>query len=199
MADGIKYPVHISVALDDSRSEWVTVKCDNEKQLKSALIDSHANVELFNSLGIGDTSVDYAKLKALQAEYTNPPTIPADTMNIAMEEYSEFTQIPKVLDKDYWKNKKGKFWTDNARNVKYPGKSKHYYNRQENDVCAHNNHISSNCDDCFDEQIYQHLAEMSRMPFMARIRSFMNKLKLRYKAWKDKRAEERAYNEYMSR
>ena len=190
MSDGIKYPVHISVALDDSRSEWVTVKCDNDSQLKSALIDSHANVELFNSLGIGDTSVDYARLKALQSEYMNPPAIPAESLKMAMEEYSEYTKIPKVLNGTK---------PDTRKNVKYPGKSKHYYNRQENDVCPHNNHISSNCDDCFDTQIYEHLAEMSKMPFMSRIRSFMKKLKLRFKAWRNKRAEERAYNEYMSR
>ena len=94
---------------------------------------------------------------------------------------------------------------DINKNVKYPGKSKHFYNRQINDVCPHDNHISSNCDDCFDEQIYQHLAIEklhrnmwnSSMTFIEWCKSIVLKLKHRLRAYQDKRAEELAYEDYM--
>jgi hypothetical protein len=195
MSEGIKYPVHISVPLDDHKIDWLTVRCDNESQLKQALIDSKANSEIFADLGIGDTAVDYAKLSKLKAEYTNPPTNPHDSSDIAFEEYSEMVEIERI------RNDK----PDINKNVKYPGKSKHFYNRQVNDVCSHNNHVSSQCSDCFDEQIYQHLAieklhrDMLKSPmsFVEFLRSLWYKLKHSVQAYKDKRLEEEAYNQYM--
>ena len=194
---GIKYPVHISVPIDKDIGEWLTVKCNNESQLRQALIDSKANSDLFKRLGIGDTAVDFEKLqKAREGEYKNPPPSLENDESYMMEEFAECNNIEQLrnsrtandLVKEVFKN-----------NVKYKGKSKHYYNRQINDVCSHNNHISSNCDDCFDEQIYQQLAIDRFNKPMKWLKMMYNKLKQAIIDYKNRRDEEQAYNDYMSR
>lgn len=200
MANGIKYPVHISVPLDDHKIDWLTVKCDNEDQLKQALLDSHANSELFKNLGIGDTSVDYAKLQAAKkGEYKSPPNHPLDNVDMLMEEYAEMSDIGELIKDSLDK-------PDINKNTKYPGKSKHYFNRQINDVCEHDNHVSSNCSDCYDEQIYQHLAikklhreiTSGSMTFVEFVKDLWLRMKVKLKDYQTKRIEERAYNDYMS-